>query len=64
MQLKRKKPEKLKMSVGELYEIFVRKRAPLVKYQSQCAVIEVMLCFIMLKNPINFENLNSETVKY
>ena len=39
--------------VDELYESFGSK-----KYQSQSEVIEV------LKNPLNFKNSNSETVKF
>ena len=37
-----------KGAIGESYESFVRKRAH-VKYQSQNAVIEMMLCFTILK---------------
>ena len=43
---------------------FIPKSA-LIKYQSQSAVIEVMLYVSQfLKNPLNFQNLNFLTVKF
>ena len=45
--------------IGESYRILCH-----LRYQSQSAVIKMMLCFTILKNPLKFENAKNDALLF